>query len=134
MNAQQRESILYLRGEGVSYSKISEKLKISENSVKSFCRRNSRENSSGEKAQRPSGTFCRQCGKRLAQTAGAKQKRFCSDKCRMSWWNSHPEAVNHKIVNQITCMSCGQVFSSYGNRKRKYCSRSCYAQAKAAHK
>jgi hypothetical protein len=40
INAQQKKSILHLRGDGFSYSKISVMLYISENTVKSFCRRN----------------------------------------------------------------------------------------------
>ncbi|MDD2459245.1 MAG: RNA polymerase subunit sigma-70 [Eubacteriales bacterium] len=130
MNAQQKDSIVHLRGEGVSYSKISEMLKISENTIKSFCRRNNLGSVSIEAHEPPIGHFCHLCGKPLTQTAGAKQKKFCSDKCRMSWWNSHPEAVNHRIVQQITCKSCGKLFASNGSRVRKYCSRSCYALAK----
>jgi len=132
MNLKQKESILHLRGEGFSYSKISEMLRISENTVKSFCRRNSIVSPATVMNQEQMAEYgCHQCGAPLTQTPGAKQKRFCSDKCRMAWWNAHPEAVNHKIVQQVTCKFCGQVFTSHGSRVRKYCSRSCYAQAKA---
>jgi len=132
MNVQQKESIRRLRGEGLSYARISVLTGISENTVKSFCRRNGLGNVVViEKQDIPSGSNCRQCASPLTQTIGAKPKRFCSDKCRMTWWNSHPDAINHKAVRQITCQSCGKAFTALGNRTRKYCSRSCYAHAKA---
>ena len=37
------------------------------------------------------GTFCHQCGIPIQQTVGRKQKQYCSDKCRMTWWNAHPK-------------------------------------------
>jgi len=131
MNVQQRQAIHRLRGEGLSYAKISALTGISENTIKSYCRRNDLGSVATEIPDTPVGSFCRQCGSPLTQTKGAKPKRFCSDKCRMTWWNSHPDAVNHKVVRQITCQSCGREFTSNGNRARKYCSRSCYAHAKA---
>jgi len=131
MNVQQRQAIHRLRGEGLSYAKISALTGISENTIKSFCRRNGLGSvATEETAEIPSGSFCRQCGSPLTQTKRAKHKRFCSDKCRMTWWNSHPDAVNHKLVRQITCQSCGKAFTALGNRTRKYCSQSCYAHAK----
>lgn len=131
MNVQQSQAIHRLRVEGFSYAKISALTGISENTIKSYCRRNDLGSVATEIPDTPVGSFCRQCGSLLTQTKGAKPKRFCSDKCRMTWWNSHPEAVNHKLVRQITCQSCGKTFTALGNRARKYCSRSCYAHAKA---
>jgi len=103
MNVQQRQAIHRLRGEGLSYAKISALTGISENTVKSYCRRNDLGSVATEIPDTPVGSFCRQCGSPLTQTKGSKPKRFCSDKCRMTWWNSHPDAVNHKLVRQITC-------------------------------
>jgi len=132
MNAQQKESIQYLHGLGYSYSKISSMTGISENTVKSFCRRNVGDVEVTAESVSPSGNYCRQCGSPLTQTNGAKPQKFCSDKCRLTWWNAHPEAITHKVIQQITCRSCGQVFTSYGNRVRKYCSRTCYGKSKVA--
>ena len=132
MNVQQRQSIHRLRGEGLSYAKISALTGISENTIKSYCRRNDLGSVATEIPDTPVGSFCRQCGSPLTQTKGAKPKRFCSNKCRMTWWNSHPDAVKHRVVQQLTCQSCGREFSSYGNRVRKYCSRTCYGKSKVA--
>ena len=69
----------------------------------------------------------------ILQVKGRKAKYFCSDKCRNAWWNAHPEKVQRKAYYHLTCEYCGKEFISYGNRKRKYCSRSCYADARRSH-
>lgn len=127
----QKEKIRQLRGDGFSYSKIATTLGISENTVKSFCRRNDLSGVGRVKATQADGVFCCQCGMQLTHTVGAKQKRFCSDNCRMSWWNTHPEAVSRKAIYSFTCLHCGDVFKSYGNKERKYCSSACYGKSKA---
>ena len=132
MNVQQRQAIHRLRGEGLSYAKISALTGISENTVKSYCRRNIGDGDVTAVSVSPFVNFCRQCGSPLKQSPGAKPKRFCSDKCRLTWWNAHPEAINHRVVHQIICQSCGREFTSYGNITRKYCSRTCYGKSKVA--
>lgn len=131
MTYQQKEKIKQMRGEGFSYSKIAATLGISENTVKSYCRRNNLGGAGMGIANQADDAFCRQCGVPLNHTPGAKKKRFCSDKCRMAWWNAHPEAVNRKAIYLFTCDHCGTAFESYGNKNRKYCSRACYGKSKA---
>jgi len=126
MNHQQKETVHRMREEGQSYTKIADLLGISENTVKSYCRRNSL----GGVAL-VDGTFCHQCGAPIKQTSGHRQKQYCSDKCRMAWWNAHPEAVNRKPVRLFTCNTCGLSFEGRGNRERKYCSNACYGKSKA---
>ncbi|MHB1652329.1 MAG: RNA polymerase subunit sigma-70 [Desulfitobacteriaceae bacterium] len=128
---QQKEKIKQMRGEGFSYSKIAATLGISENTVKSFCRRHNLGGIGMGNANQADGVLCCHCGMPLTHTVGAKQKRFCSDKCRMAWWNTHPEAVMRKALYPFTCAHCGTVFESYGNKKRRYCSRTCYGKSKA---
>lgn len=125
MNDLQRKAIGKLRNKGVGYKAIAQKLGLSVNTVKSHCRRN------GLTGKR-SGTdtievlFCKKCGKKLTQTEGAKQKSFCSDECRLSWWKEHPEKVKRKAYYELTCAYCQKAFHSYGNKNRKYCSHECY--------
>ncbi len=52
--------------------------------------------------------------------------RFCSDECRVLWWNSHSGEVKRKALYSFKCASCGEDFTAYGNAKRRYCSHSCY--------
>lgn len=131
MNHQQKEAIQQLREEGQSYSRIAELLGISDNTVKSYCRRNKLGGVALPASEPVSETFCRQCGAPLKQMTGKKQKQYCSDQCRLSWWNAHPEAVTHKSIREFTCQTCGRVFEAYGKRERKFCSRACYGKSKA---
>ena len=75
---------------------------------------------------------CMTCGAFVAQPTGRREKKFCSDKCRMAWWNSHPEAINKKAYYTLVCEECGKEFESYGNNRRKYCCRNCYLNARRA--
>jgi len=126
MMQQQKETIIKMRRDGCSYSRIAADLSISENTVKSFCRRNNLGGAYVGRGVKKDVINCRQCGTTIAQTAGVKQKLFCSDNCRLAWWNDHPEAVNRKALYTFVCPKCSREFVSYGNRHRKYCSRFCY--------
>jgi len=126
-----KEKITQLRSEGLSYSKIAAAISISENTVKSFCRRNNLGGIAAANPDKQDGRCCRQCGKVLSPSSQLKTKRFCSDRCRMAWWNAHPEAVRRKAIYKLTCAFCGREFESYGNKQRKYCSRACYGKSRA---
>ena len=128
MNQAQKEMITKMRGDGASYKRIAISLSISENTVQSFCRRNGLGGSIAVGVIE--GIHCRNCGARLVHTKGAKRRKFCSDVCRMAWWNAHPELVQRKTVRTFSCEQCGIQFQSYGNRIRKHCSRTCYGRAK----
>lgn len=131
MNRSQKDQIKQLRTKGYSYSKIATSLGISLNTVKSFCQRNGLSGRADLLKENPIIIdVCHQCGKPLNQTPGKKKKLFCSDKCRMAWWNSHPEAVKRKQFQTFTCPICGLTFKVYGSRERKYCSRACYGKSK----
>ena len=46
--------------------------------------------------------ICPQCGKTVIQRTGHK-KKFCSDRCRMDYWNSHQERVSRKAYYSPVC-------------------------------
>ncbi|KIR03816.1 Zinc-finger protein [Lachnospiraceae bacterium TWA4] len=121
MTENQKEQILLLRAKGLGYIKIANEIGISENTVKSFCRRNQQRVKRRENC-------CEHCGKPLIQISGRKKKRFCSDVCRNKWWNSHLDIVKRKAIYQYTCPNCGKSFEVYGNRHRKYCCHECYVE------
>jgi endogenous inhibitor of DNA gyrase (YacG/DUF329 family) len=123
MNKTQAEQISRMRGEGLGYQKVADALGISINTVKSFCRRNS--------LMAVDGGRCPECGSALIQTEGVKHRRFCSDYCRMAWWNAHPEAMRHGSVRTVACAHCGRAFTAHGSRERKYCSQECYRSARS---
>ena len=118
---QKENEIIALQRQGYGYRKIATLLGLSPNSVKDYCRRN---------PYIPDEEKCPQCGKRLVNTPHKREKKFCSDKCRLAWWNSHPELINRKAIYHLTCAHCGKPFDAYGKANKKYCSRSCYADAR----
>ena len=132
MTKEQKLQIAKLRAEGYGYIRVAQVLGISENTVKSFCRRN---NLTGKAtAEKPKMQvqvangmdFCKQCGVSVEQNPGRKEKKFCSDKCRMEWWNKNLYKVKRKAVYEFTCIHCKTQFKVYGNSRRKYCSHECY--------
>jgi len=58
--------------------------------------------------------------KPIDQPAGCKGKKFCSDACRIRWWNHHTNLMKANAV----CTHCGKSF--HGRAGRKYCSHACY--------
>jgi len=133
MTGKQKQQIETMRASGDSYAAIANALGVSENTIKSYCRRNGLATVyiKKEPATKSDGV-CDCCGKPLTQTPGAKKKRFCSDKCRLAWWAKHPEAMNRKAVYRFVCPTCGTEFEAYGNANRRYCSRACSGMARRA--
>lgn len=118
MTDEQKSCIIQFRFEGMTYSEIAQKLNISINTVKSFHRRHAQTDMT--KVQ------CKQCGKPITQSKRTREKKFCSDKCRMAWWKLHDDEMNKNAVYDFKCEICGKEFQAYGNNHRKYCSRGCY--------
>ena len=82
MTKDQKIQILKLRATGYGYKRIAQKLGISPNTVKSFCRRHKTgDDSETELSPALSGetTFCANCGKEIKQRAKVKPRRFCDD-------------------------------------------------------
>ena len=67
-----------------------------------------------------SGKPCRNCGKVMAQPVGRKVKHFCSDKCRMAWWNSHREQVQKKAYYTLICTHCGKEFTAHNDNTLEF--------------
>lgn len=128
MTDEQRLQIRKFRTEGYSYGKVAQVLGISENTVKTYCKRNGlggnlaiTQNTTNEDV-----VACLCCGSPIKVIPGRKEKKFCSDKCRNKWWNSHLDMVNRKANYNFECAYCKKPFIAYGNSKRKYCSHECY--------
>lgn len=116
-----------MRRDGMGYSRIAKALGLSDNTVKSFCRRNNLTGIIEVPQPKTDGVrFCRCCGKEIPQVVGRKEKKFCSDSCRTKWWNSHLDQVKRKAVYKFSCVYCKKSFTAYGNANRKYCSHKCY--------
>ncbi len=111
--------ILKLRRQGLPYSEIASQLRLSPNTVKSVCRRNM------DMPLPKQNQVCKNCGSPLKQSSG-KQKIFCCDKCRYTWWNHN----RREKIYHLKCYQCGKEFISCGNRNRKFCSRECYLRSR----
>lgn len=127
MTDEQRRQIVALRDEGNGYKKIAQVLGLSENTVKSFCKRKKMGGVAADRQlENVNESHCQCCGVVITQTPGRKKKKFCSDKCRMKWWNSHLDQVKRKANYDYVCPCCKKTFTVYGNANRKYCSMDCY--------
>lgn len=106
----ERAQIQSLREQGYGYTTIAKAVGMKKDTVVAFCRK---QGLAGTKA--PSNErvdvkvdICRNCGTPLIQTPGIKKRVFCSDECRTTWWNSHPEMVNRRAVYERVCAGCGK--------------------------
>ena len=119
MTTEEANNIFKLHKEGLSYRAIAKKLNISEGTVYSFLRRNPNYEIKG---------ICRFCGNEMKPQVGNRTKHFCSNKCRMNYWNKHKKVAGRGSNKECTCLHCQTSFIDFGNRKRKFCSRGCYLE------
>lgn len=130
MTNEQKMIINALQAKGFGYKKIATETGISPNTVKSYIRRRNAGETVPGSATEGDIHYCRTCGKPVPQNEGRKEKKFCCDACRYKFWNSHPELITRKAIYYFTCQACGNDFSAYGKRDRKYCSHACYVKAR----
>lgn len=121
MTNEQKEQVKQLRLLGDGYMKISKKMEISINTIRSYCRRVEMDGALAGNQVR-----CKQCNRAIKVVPKQKPRVFCSDACRARWWNSHQDLVDRKAYYIFVCANCGETFTAYGNDHRKYCSRKCY--------
>jgi len=128
MTDEQRIKIGNLRNAGLGYKKIAELMELSENTVKTYCKRHGLGGNRAyrKKADDSGMPLCIGCGKPVKQNPGRKVKKFCSDKCRTTWWNAHLDRVKRKAIYDFECAYCKKTFTVYGNAHRKYCCHECY--------
>lgn len=115
---QQKDLIIALRDEGLSYREIAEKAHTSIEYARTVYSRSVRR--ANQKATKQSGT-CRFCGEPLVFTEGAKKKQFCNDHCRNGFYNRK----NLRKPYVRICKFCGQEFISYGYPRKQFCSQDC---------
>lgn len=130
MTDQEKKQIVIYRNQGLGYMTISKMLGISVNSIKTYCRRNGLGGVRAFENAEAKVSSCENCGSPLKQNPGRKKKRFCSDRCRNKWWNTHLDQVKRKANYEYVCPVCEKIFTVYGNSKRKYCSHECYIKGR----
>ncbi|MEG2841946.1 MAG: RNA polymerase subunit sigma-70 [Ruthenibacterium sp.] len=126
MTGSEKRQIHTLRLQGKTYRDIAAVLALNESTVKSYCSRNHLTDKDIKKQETDQADCCRQCGKPIKQQAKQKPRRFCSDACRVKWWNDHRFLKQHKNTRVVKCNGCGVAFTVYGKQEKKYCSHECY--------
>lgn len=121
MTNEQKSRIIELRKQGLGYGQIAIELSLSKNTVSSFCKRIDQSERNIENKR-----FCKCCGIEIKVLPKKKAKIFCSNSCRLKWWNTHQDKINKKAYYTLICKHCGREFTSYGNKERKFCSQECY--------
>lgn len=124
MTEAQRDQIKNLARDGWGYKKMAAYLELPESTVKSYCRRHG----IVRKASEYNGGICRECGTRLYNTRGHRQRAFCSAECRRAYWRQH--ASERKSAVESVCQFCGKTITDYAARQRKYCSLECSHKAR----
>ena len=115
---------MYTR-QGLGYRRIAKLTGFNLGSIKSLLYRHSK-----DPFYYPPKDCCLQCGIPVSQTPHKRERKFCSDECRMKWWKEHRVEINKKAFYKFTCKQCGKEFEAYGNSHRLYCSRECFAEAR----
>ena len=119
MTPYEKDAVRRMRENGGSYGQIASTLGLSENTVKSLCRRE------GILVAPESSPRCPHCSNLTPSTSHGTRRRYCSDTCRYAWNFAH-RVLGEKNAVSRRCACCGKTFFSYPSSGRKYCSRACY--------
>lgn len=118
MTKEQKTLILYYREQHMTYRQIGEKLGLSPDTVKTFCRRNTPQE---DRTETSTSSQCRNCGAPVHPLPGRRERLFCSPACRTAYWRKH----NLLGKDPRYCAGCGALLTG-GSASRKYCSHACY--------
>ena len=134
-----------LRNNGLGYGKIAIETGINVNTIKSYCQRSRNvdrpqfNNGTANNAtvNNITGTIsgntntttstCLYCGKEIVNHS-YREKKFCSDECRMKYWTKNRDKLNLKKTKTYTCKCCNKEFKA--PTERKYCSIDCYVKGR----
>lgn len=98
MKVEQKTQVLTLWVDGLGYKRIAAITGLPLSTIKSHIKRHGYMNTprvevpiqhcTPKKMETKKGSLpCRHCGRPVPQTAGRKEKSFCCDKCRVTWFN-----------------------------------------------
>ena len=118
MTKEQKILILHYREQHMTYRQIGEKLGLSPDTVKTFCRR---KRAQSERTEESVQAQCRNCGAPVHLLPGRRERLFCSPACRTAYWRKH----NLLGGTPRYCAGCGALLTG-GSASRKYCGHACY--------
>ncbi len=129
----QEEQIKLLRSQGAGYRQIANRLNLSRDAVRYYCKANNlneHREAMKDNNQRimAVNSVCPCCGKLLVHPKTGRKRRFCCDACRRKWWSKNRDKIQEspEAIYGFTCKCCGKEFTAYGNSHRQYCSHECY--------
>jgi predicted transcriptional regulator len=133
----EKHQIQEMRIKGIGYKAIAVVLGMSRDVVRGYCKRNGLDGdakvvSLNIEERKINNLICGCCNKELKQKERGRIRRFCSEECRRKWWNLNQDkrTRKEKSVYKYLCPTCGNEFSCYGNKSRKYCSHDCYIKSR----
>ena len=129
----QSKQIREFRMKGVGYKSIASVMGLSRDSVRNYCKSHGLDGYATEvvlnmQEETQDGITCPCCGQSIEQPNIGRKRKFCSEACRREWWATHPEDSQKKetAFYEKSCVYCGQQFTAYGNKNRRYCRHECY--------
>lgn len=125
MTDEEKKTAMKMIERGYGYRIIASQLGLSVNTVKSFCHRQKVKGTDIPMTYVPY-RDCLWCGELLAQLPHKKKKKFCSDKCRLAYWNDQPEELRKRTHHECVCEFCGKTFLK--PKPQRFCSTACYAE------
>ena len=130
MTEDEKTRVRELRNRGLGMQAIADIMKMSRDNVRYLLRKEGLGGAVGNTAE---GRICMECGRTLIHTDGKRKRRFCSDSCRMKWWNRRRDTRRSKSMKELACPVCGQIFWAYGSSHRRFCSTECYLAWRKSH-
>lgn len=121
----EKATIRELRTRGLGMQAIADIMKMGRDNVRYFLRK---EGLGGARGGDVVGRFCLECGRPVKRVDGKRLKRFCTDRCRIRWWNRRRRSRRSSSMEELVCPVCGQMFWAYGSSHRRFCSCECYRQ------
>lgn len=126
MTEKQIKQINAMRNRGATYSEIAVATCLSESAIKSYCWRHKIQVVEKKSDEHNSSILCPNCKVVIIQKPKQKPRRFCSEKCRTTWWNKNRKIANKSKMLNIACDFCGIEFEKLNSSSQRYCSHNCY--------
>ena len=124
MTNSEKAYITHYRQAGYGLAEIARTLGLPSSTVKAFCRRGGIVplNENADESAKLTEGICLNCGATMSLETGHKQRKFCSDACRLTWWHAHRYMAKNAVEH--TCPACGRTFRT--SRTQTYCSLDCF--------